>query len=72
MGRSLKWCFGLSYLDPAEVEDCFIEDLMAEAPAEIHSFLDYLLDNYILENAAFPPHMWASNIDTAERTTNAC
>ena len=72
IGKHLRWCFGLSFLDPLEVEDCFVEDLMSEAPAEIHNFCDYLLDNYILNNSKFPPCMWASNISTVERTTNAC
>lgn len=45
---------------------------MAEAPLQIHTFCDYILDNYIAEDAAFPPTMWASNTMTSDRTTNAC
>ena len=44
---------------------------MSEVPDEIHNFSDYLLDNYILNNAKFSPCMWASNINTVERSTNA-
>lgn len=71
-GSTLRWCFGLSLLDPAEVEDAFIEDLMAKAPKEIFPFCDYLLDTYITENSLFPPRMWASKSLKSDRTTNAC
>lgn len=72
IGQTLKWCFGLSLLDPSEVSDAFVEDLMPMATSEILPFCDYLLENYIADDALFPPTMWASNSLHSDRTTNAC
>ena len=33
----LSYFFGLSFLNPTEVEDCFVEDLMALGPQSSHS-----------------------------------
>ena len=60
------------FLEPDEVEDAFLEDLMGNSPQEMQAFCDYLLENYIEEGSPFPPDMWASRKITSERTTNAC
>lgn len=74
IGKWLRWTFGLMYLDPTDVENCFVEDLFAELPQSNHvvAYADYLVDNYIKEDATFPPNIWASCNSSTERTTNAC
>lgn len=71
-GKWLHWVFGLSLLDAAEVEDAFIEDLMATVPAEAMKFADYLVETYVEEQCRFPPVLWASTNLSHDRTTNAC
>jgi hypothetical protein len=34
IGKWLKQSFGLQFLDPTEVEDCFVEEYMASAPQD--------------------------------------
>lgn len=74
IGKWLKHTFGLTYLSPNEVEDCFVFDLMAYKPKSdlLDKYADYLLENYIVEKAVFPPSMWAENSASLTRTTNAC
>jgi hypothetical protein len=74
VGKWLGWVFGLPFLNPGEVEDCFVFDFMAIQPTchKLIQFSDYLVDTYISEVATFPPSIWAANIATSERTTNAC
>lgn len=38
----------------------------------VSKFLDYLLNNYIDEDALFPPNVWAEHSSSIFRTTNAC
>jgi len=38
----------------------------------VMKFSDYLVDNYINNDAAFSPIMWADQIAHLNRTTNAC
>lgn len=71
-GRWLRWIFGLSLLRAEDVEDCFIEDLMTVMPPKAQPFADYLVDTYVSQDSLFPPHLWASEEVTSERTTNAC
>lgn len=70
----LKTTFALTYLPPEEIGDAFAMDLFAEIPdhAGVHMYADYLLENYISDDADFPPHIWAENNATLVRTTNAC
>nr|CAI5827028.1 unnamed protein product [Callosobruchus analis] len=72
-----KWLthtFGLTYLDPSEVEDCFIFDLMSYKPDHklIDKYADNLLENYIAPQSHFPPNIWAYENPSIKRTTNAC
>jgi hypothetical protein len=57
----IKSFFGLSYLDPNDVEDCFAFDLFPCAlnVEKAHEFADYILRNYIDQNSKFPPSVWA-------------
>jgi hypothetical protein len=49
-------------LSPEEVEDCFVEDLMALKPVDdkFDAVFDYLLDTYVTPDSLFPPSMWAN------------
>lgn len=71
-GRWLRWIFGLSLLRPEEVEECFVEDFVSMMPPAAEPFADYLVETYIAEDSLFPPHLWASDELSSERTTNAC
>jgi len=63
IGKWIKYTFGLLYLDPKEVSDCFVEDLMLECPTDdrVTKYCDYLVNNYISEDSTFPPCLWACN-----------
>lgn len=75
IGNFLKKFFGLAFLDPLEVNDCFIEDFMAIKPTNdkrVDDFCDYILENYVAEDCKFPPHIWAEFSSSLTRTTNCC
>lgn len=74
IGNFLKLFFGLPCLHPADVEECFAEDLLAVAPDDerVVQFMDYVLDNYIDMECKFPPDMWAAYSSASSRTTNVC
>jgi len=59
LGKYLKYFFGLPFLRPEEVADCFVEDLMSIQPnnQRIQEFMDYILNNYIDSAAIFPPNI---------------
>ncbi|KAF0726096.1 Uncharacterized protein FWK35_00027192, partial [Aphis craccivora] len=48
----LKHTFGLMYLNPEDVLDCFVFDLMSDMPDnhQYTQYSDYLLETYIHEN----------------------
>jgi hypothetical protein len=74
VGKWLRNLFGLTFLNPEEVGDCLVEDLISEQPRDlkINQLLDYLVENYIDNEAAFPPTIWAACDESLSRTTNAC
>ncbi|XP_064483053.1 uncharacterized protein LOC135395896 [Ornithodoros turicata] len=74
VGLWLKQVYGLPYLPPSEVADCFVFDMCSEAPREekLRLFMDYLVDEYIKDGSRFPPEMWAEMTDNMQNTTNAC
>lgn len=74
IGNFIKYTFGLLFLNPGDVEDCFVDDLMAICPDDdkLKSYCDYLTDTYISEESIFPPTIWASGSSDLTRTTNAC
>lgn len=74
IGKWLKHTFGLTCLNPVEVEECFVYDLMSYKPENktLDIYADYLLENYIIHNALFPPNLWANQNPSIARTTNAC
>ncbi|KAF0774020.1 MULE domain-containing protein [Aphis craccivora] len=72
-----KWlhlCFGLLFLSPEKVPNVFAFTLEAIMPSDprVTKFSGYLVDNYISNDAAFPPHLWADQNTNLIRTTNAC
>jgi hypothetical protein len=58
IGKWVKHIFGLPYLPPEDVGDCFLE-LMEVIPVSenLTKFADYLVDNYIEDDCSFNPHM---------------
>lgn len=74
IGKWLRHTFGLTYLNPVEVEECFVYDFMSYKPknATLDIYADYLLENYIIDSALFPPHIWSNQNPSIARTTNAC
>jgi len=57
IGNWIKYTFGLLFLNPGDVEDFFVEDLMSICPDDdkLKSYCDYLTDTYISEESIFPP-----------------
>ena len=45
-------------LDPYEVEEAIVEDIMAIQTNNFERFSDYLVDNYIDSTSAFSPKIW--------------
>lgn len=74
IGRWLKQTFSLTYLDPEEVGECFVLDLVPNMPQDsrVIAYADYLVDTYISEEATFPPSIWAEHSACLSRTTNSC
>ena len=56
------------------VFDYFEVFLMSSKPNDhrLKQFSDYLLNNYVSNDAAFPPNIWAAATADLNRTTNAC
>jgi hypothetical protein len=73
-GKWMRYLFGLPYLDPEEVGDCFAFDFGASQPTDnrITQLADYLVEHYIHENAKFLPWIWAESSSSVDHTTNAC
>ncbi|KAL4108099.1 hypothetical protein QTP88_018352 [Uroleucon formosanum] len=74
IGKWIHYMFGLLFLNPEEVGDCYVEDLMSDCPEneKLQKFCDYLTDNYISKESMFPPKLWAAKSSELIRTTNAC
>lgn len=74
IGKWMRHTFGLTYLAPEEVEDCYVFDLMSYKPnnESLDKYADYLLEVYIMKGSQFPPTIWADKNASVMRTTNAC
>ncbi|XP_050546551.1 uncharacterized protein LOC126908469 [Daktulosphaira vitifoliae] len=70
----LKGTFGLTFLNPEDVSDCFVDDFMTLIPegTAFIQYADYLIDNYISEESKYPPKIWALMDPSLARTTNNC
>ena len=60
IGQWLTIVFGLNFLKPSDVVDCFVEDPMSDDPSNTRciSLADYVLENYIVIDAKFHPNIW--------------
>ncbi|KAL4100988.1 hypothetical protein QTP88_021009 [Uroleucon formosanum] len=69
-GKFLNYIFGLPFLEPHEVEDSFVFDLIADMPSnnQIVQSCDYLTETYMQD--IFPPSLWASKSEVI--TNNVC
>ncbi|KAJ4447555.1 hypothetical protein ANN_09562 [Periplaneta americana] len=58
VGKFLKYMFGLKYVPPCTVGNAFVE-LHSIAPnhSQLTRFLDYVLGNYVSEDAKFSPKL---------------
>ena len=74
IGKWLRHTFGLCFLSPEDVSDCFVFDFQSDQPthAAVTKYCDYLIENYISDEAVFPPSMWALKSSSLALTTNAC
>jgi hypothetical protein len=68
------YIYGLLFLSPENVSYVFAFTLEAIIPSNprVIKFLHYLIDNYIRNDEAFPPYLWADQSANLNRTTNAC
>ena len=72
-----KWpshTFGLAYLDPQEVKDSFVFDIMPDAPSDdaaCDKYADYLLSTHVSSDSKFSPELLASTPENSRRTDNA-
>jgi hypothetical protein len=73
-GHFLKLFFGTPFLKPSNVEEHFLGlcEILPCNNSGIVQFSDYIIDNYISEEALFLRHIWASASNVSYRTTNAC
>jgi hypothetical protein len=62
----------MPFLPSEEVDDCFVEGDMSEAPdSECCVRLpDFLVQNYVTSESKFLPCMWAANPDDDVKRTN--
>jgi len=72
IGKWLTRFFGLPFLAPDEVEDCFTDDIMSDAPdAEAcMKFSDYILEEFVTPTSTFPPSLWSSPPENNAKRTN--
>jgi hypothetical protein len=66
--------FGLIFLSPEEVRDCFVEDFIGTMPAgeKYQKFAYYLVENFLDSEALFPFKLWTSVSSSLQQATNAC
>nr|CAI5821719.1 unnamed protein product [Callosobruchus analis] len=74
IGNWLNHLFGLPFLPPAEVGECFVQNFMSDKPedSKVDQFTDYLVDTCIDSDSKFPPEIWAENSCSIFRSTNTC
>ena len=56
-----------------EIGEFYTDDFMLTIPENIavQEFSDYLVDNYISNETLFLSHIWALDMISSQRTTNA-
>ena len=72
IGKWLSSFFGLPYLSPDQIEDCFVDDIMTESPTDSRciKFADYVLETYISPESRYPPSFWAATPTANFKRTN--
>jgi len=60
-----KWLshtFGLLFLEPNNVIDCFLQNFMADRSIDdkVIKYADYLVNNYLTADCDYLPEIWAS------------
>lgn len=70
-----KIFFGLPFLKPEDVVNCFTDDIVSMLPRneKVEAFTDYIINTYITPDCDYPPSLWvmySGSIIT--RTTNSC
>jgi hypothetical protein len=62
----LKLFFGMPFLKPSDVEEYFLGlcEILPCNNSGIVQFSDYIIDNYISEEALFLPHIWVLRTKT--------
>jgi hypothetical protein len=70
----MRYFFGLPFLDPQEVGDTFAFGISSVQPhgQKFEKLVDYFVDNFISQDARFPPVIWAEASASTELRTNAC
>ena len=69
----LSHIFGIAYLDPQEIEDSFVFDIMPHAPSDdaaCDKYTDYLSTYDMYQVKEIPPELWASTPENS-RTNKA-
>jgi len=74
IGIWIRHTFGLIFLEPTEITECFVEDFMSDRPTDerVEKYSNYLLENYIEVNSLYPLALWAAMSCSLQRTTNVC
>ena len=74
VSQFLKKTFGLSFLRPAEVGDCFALEFLSNFlnDEQVEQFCSYLLENYIDADSTFPPSVCSECTSSSLKTINAC
>jgi hypothetical protein len=64
----------MPFLKPSDVEEYFLGlcEILPCNNSGIVQFSDYIIDNYISEEALFLPHIWASASNVSYRIKKAC
>ena len=73
IGKWLSQFFGLPFLPAEEIENCFAEDIMSEAPSDekYTAFPDYVLGTYVSNVSRYLPSFWAAaSTPNCKRTNN--
>lgn len=73
-GKWLGNSFGLLFLDPGEVSNSFVFELLSIRLKNdlLVEFSNYLIKTYVSEAATYPLRMRASRLSSYALTTNAC
>lgn len=66
--------FGLPFLDPEEVQECFAIDFATDKPINrrIEEFCNYLSGNFLSRGGIFPPIVWAKMSANPARMNDSC